>query len=508
MRLLPAVLAVAAYSTLVVLPAAAPFLSLLDAPNPGAGPLWDTEVHLPLLARSLLLAAVVTAAATLAAVPLALALYRTRLPFHSVWLGALLVPLLVPPYVLGTGVLQLLTPRVAVGFVGPAVTMTIWLLPLALLFAGTGVRLASRSQEEAALLETNPFGVWSRVTLPIALPHLGAAALFVFVAAIGEFGVPVLFQYRVYPGAIFAQFAAFYDFRQAALTSVPLLLVVTVAALAGQALIGREDQAEAIEEPSRIRLGATMPFVFAGIAVCAAGVVAPLLKACLGVGSLQALLRGWESIETQALRTFGTAAGGAAGAVLLALGLAWSAERVLPRSKWLVAAQIPLFAVPAVLVGLGIIRLWNEPDWRGAVYASPLVLVLGYSARLAPLLTSLLAASYRQIPSDLDEAGELDGANRLTVLRLIHIPLLRPALGAAGLLGFVLAMGEVPISMLIAPPEHTPLAVRFFTMITNAPTEQVAALAVLTTVLGLFPVMVWLALQRQRDRPIRSGELR
>lgn len=491
----PVVLVLAVYVGLVLLPVAWPFTTLLQGSPPEAGPIWDPELHGPLMANSLRLAGTVTAATSLLAGPLALLLYRTRLPLRLLWLGALLVPLLVPPYILGVGVLHLLTPRIAVGFTGAAVTMTVWLLPLALLFTGTGLRLVTRSQEEAALLDANWLGVWRHVTLPLALPHAVAGALFVLVLALGEFGVPVLFQYRVYPGVIFAQFAAFYDFRQAVVTSVPLVLVAVTAALMAQFLLGRNERTGAADEPARVSLGAAGPFLAGGAALIALAGLAPLLKMSLGVGSAGALLRGLGRVWAQALLTFGIAAAGAVAAVLTALAVAWVAVRVMRRGEWLLVGQLPLFAVPAVIVGLGLIRLWNELGWRGLVYTSPLILTLGYTARFTPLLVPLLAASYRQLPAELDEAAQLDGAGRVGVLCRIHVPLLRPALGTAGLLASVLAVGEVPISMLIAPPGRAPLAVRFFTLITNAPAEHLAALAVVTTLLALLPVMLWIAIQ-------------
>jgi iron(III) transport system permease protein len=244
------------------------------------------------------------------------------------------------------------------------------------------------------------------------------------------------------------------------------------------------------------RPGAAAPYLTIGIGLLTVGLLLPLLRVAAGVGSGTMLLRALHSVGTQALLTFGLALLGAGAATLLALLVAWVITRLRPPgARALLAAQLPFFAVPAVLVGLGLIRLWNAPDWRGAVHTSPLILVLGYVARFTPLLVPLLVASYQQLPTELDEAAQLDGASPPAILARIHSPLLRPILAASGLLVFVLCVGEVPVSMLVAPPGHAPLAVRFFTLITNAPSEQVAALAVITTLLALLPVLFWLALQ-------------
>jgi iron(III) transport system permease protein len=454
------------------------------------------------MVRSLTLATTVTLATLLLALPLALLLYRTRLPLRALWLGALCVPLLVPPYILGTGVMRLLTPTLAIGPTGAAVTMTLWLLPLPLLFLGAGLRLATREHEEAALLETTPAGVLRHVTLPMALPHVAAGALAVFVPALGEFGVPVLFQVRVYSGAIFTQFAAFYDFRQAAATALPLLAVIVPAVMLAERLWSNAERETTAEAPILWDPAATTPHLTLAAALLATLCLLPLLLLGGDVGSVASFLRALQNLGPQAWQTFLVALPGTAGALLVAFLLGWVATRLgVPGSRALLALQLPLFAVPAVIVGLGLIRLWNGADWRHVVYTSPAILILGYVARFTPLLVALLAASYRQLPREVDEAAYLDGAGPLAILARIHLPLLRPALTAAALLTFVLCVGEVPVSMLVAPAGHAPLAVRFFTLITNAPSEQVAALALVTTLLTLLPVSAWLSLATPRSEP-------
>lgn len=504
----------AIYVVVVLLPALAPVASLLPAglvdrrqTSGIAVLLWQPALHAPLMVNSLKLAATVTLAALALALPLALCLYRTRLPLRSLCLGALLVPLLVPPYILGMGVLHLLTPRLAIGFVGSAVTLAIWLLPLALLFAGAGLCLVTRVHEEEALLDTTLWGVLCHVTLPMALPHALAGGLLVFVLALGEFGVPALFQYRVYPGVIFAQFAAFYDFRQAVITTLPLLAVVVLGVVTAQGLWRRAERESAAEPPLLLPLGAAGPYLTLAMGLAILALLSPLLRVAAGVGSGPVLFHALHRIWGQALGTFGLAFLGAGIAVGLALLVAWVLVRPgIAGSRWFLAAQFPLFAIPSVLVGIGLIRFWNQPDWRGAVYTSPFILVLGYAARFTPLLVPLLATSYRQLPAELDEAAQLDGAGPLGTLARIHAPLLRPVLVASGLLAFVLCVGETPVSMLVAPPGQAPLAVRFFTLITNAPAEHVAALAVITTLLALLPVAAWLTVERTPVTRARGGD--
>jgi iron(III) transport system permease protein len=56
-----------------------------------------------------------------------------------------------------------------------------------------------------------------------------------------------------------------------------------------------------------------------------------------------------------------------------------------------------------------------------------------------------------------------------------------PAIAATWAVVFVLAFGELGATILVAPPGESTLPVRIYTLIANAPSSQVAALALLQT---------------------------
>ena len=67
-------------------------------------------------------------------------------------------------------------------------------------------------------------------------------------------------------------------------------------------------------------------------------------------------------------------------------------------------------------------------------------------------------------------------------------PQVRFALGATWILTFILAFGELGVSLLVAPPGESTLPIRIYTLIANAPSSQVAALALLQAAVILVPV--------------------
>ena len=69
------------------------------------------------------------------------------------------------------------------------------------------------------------------------------------------------------------------------------------------------------------------------------------------------------------------------------------------------------------------------------------------------------------IPAELEEAGEMDGASRLTILRTIILPLLAPGLVATAMFTFVSAWNEFFLALVLlqSPELYTlPIALRSF----------------------------------------------
>jgi iron(III) transport system permease protein len=70
-------------------------------------------------------------------------------------------------------------------------------------------------------------------------------------------------------------------------------------------------------------------------------------------------------------------------------------------------------------------------------------------------------------------------------------PVSRRAIGMVWAMGFVLCMGELATTILVAPPGTQTLAVRLFTIEANAPAGQVSSLALVLAASCLLPLLLW-----------------
>jgi iron(III) transport system permease protein len=117
--------------------------------------------------------------------------------------------------------------------------------------------------------------------------------------------------------------------------------------------------------------------------------------------------------------------------------------------------------------------------------------VLVQLVRALPLVELWLWTQFSSVPRDLVEAARSEGAGPAAQLLRVALPLRLPAVAAAGLIGLLLAVGEVSATLLVVPPGVTTISVRVFQLIHYGIDDRVAAIAL--SVFGAIGVLAALA---------------
>jgi iron(III) transport system permease protein len=234
------------------------------------------------------------------------------------------------------------------------------------------------------------------------------------------------------------------------------------------------------------------------VIVVALGIpVMVLVREAMGAASFSAILAGSGLAITNSLVL---AAIGATAVVSVAVWLGYVRARARGRAGQLVDVLfVTAFAVPSTIIGVGLIGLWNRPGILGAGYGTDVMFILGYLARFLPVAALAVAASTRYVPVSHEEAAAVSGAGWLRTMIRIVLPQVRPGLLTAWVITFVLAFGELGVSILVAPPGESTLPIRIYTIIANTPSSHVAALALLQTTVILAPVVVLAAAVSWRE---------
>ncbi len=218
-----------------------------------------TNTSHPLLADidwfPLVLSLKVAAVATVAALAVGIALgwlFARRKFFGSTVLEAVfMLPLVLPPTVLGYGILVAAGRRSPLGawlrehldytiifsWHGAVVASAVVALPLVLKAASTAFANVDRSLEAAAsTLRQSPLSVFWRVTLPLAWPGILAGTLLAFARAMGEFGASLMVAGNI-PQQTQTLSMAIYDAVQAGKDDLALVLVVITSLISVTVLV-------------------------------------------------------------------------------------------------------------------------------------------------------------------------------------------------------------------------------------------------------------------------------
>lgn len=207
------------------------------------------------LILSLQVAGVATAMALVVGVALGWVFARHKFVGSGVLEAVFMLPLVLPPTVIGYAILMVAGRRSAIGawlyrqfdysivfnWHGAVVASAVVALPLVLKSASAAFAGVDRSLEAAArTLRQSGWGVFVRVTLPLAWPGILAGTLLAFARAMGEFGASLMVAGSI-PRQTQTLSMAIYDAVQAGEdhTALVLVLVTSTLSIAVLVLSGR-----------------------------------------------------------------------------------------------------------------------------------------------------------------------------------------------------------------------------------------------------------------------------
>ncbi len=126
-----------------------------------------------------------------------------------------------------------------------------------------------------------------------------------------------------------------------------------------------------------------------------------------------------------------------------------------------------------------------------------------------PYVIWLLQAYFKTIPSELEDAGRIDGCNRFEVVNKIILPLSIPGLVTTAILAFLLSWGEFLFALLITETEtsytSTVVAAMFVTAVADVSYVTIIAAGVLAVIP---PVVFALIFQKYIMSGLLSGAVK
>ncbi len=132
-------------------------------------------------------------------------------------------------------------------------------------------------------------------------------------------------------------------------------------------------------------------------------------------------------------------------------------------------------------------------------------LILTYLAQTLPVSLYMLAAYFRTIPEEIEEAGLIDGCSRLGVITKITLPLSVPAMASVGIFTFMIAWNEFLYALVFLYDSNKftmPLGlVRLYTSYQTSWDEVMAASVIITIPI----VVLFLIFEKYLQQGLTAG---
>lgn len=474
----------------------------------------DVGYSLRVLRNTTCLAAATTVFCMAIAIPLGHLLFRTNLIGRSAYICGFCLAAAIPLYITSAAWIAMVGNDFWLGakpwwqnvLLASLVQSVAW-LPLSTLLCGLAFASVDADLEDQATLDATKAQTFLKATLPQAAWGLAGAAVCIAVLSLSDITVvdtlvlqtlqrEVYTQFQL-PAGKFLNSTAYLHPRRAAAVALPAVILCAAGLFALHHRLlshGEGTERGAERRPKQIQLGSCRwPVSILVFAIVAAVLGFPFISLLRRIHGVVDLTNAWGSTQRELGNTIILAI--VAATLCTIVACVW-ARYIQHRTGGLfIALAAILMATPAPLVGIGLIVSTNN-DLLGFLYGTRALYVYAWVLRALPFAVLVLHASFRRIPQALEDECRLEGLGVLHRLKHVILPLNWRAFLGAWLLCFILHIGELGASFLVAAPGYPTITIRFFTLIHLGVDSGVAGICLIVMGAVLLPatmacVLLW-----------------
>jgi iron(III) transport system permease protein len=375
-------------------------------------------------------------------------------------------------------------------------------------------------EEASQIMGASRIRTMLRITLPMVVPGVLGAAIFVFAEMLGSFAAALVLglpsRYYVITTAIYQLVQQYPPKIQiAAAMGVSLFAVMFFMLFLYRRIVMAGSYVTITGKAFRPRVADIGPLRYVLLGVCLlylfAAVGLPLVT--LLYASLQKIAVAFPAAGNWTLENFRVAVtmnavrSALANSLLLGFGTATIGVVLMGLLAWLIyRSRLPgsglieyivMFpqAVPRLVFAFGL--MWAWVVFPIPIYGTLWLLLIAYLTVFLPLGVRTIAGVMLQIDKSLEECAQMCGAPWAFRVRTVTIPLLVPGLVAAWLLLFIASIRELGASILLMGPHSKVITPSIVESWFGTSSELTAALALIQTLVVAIAMIVLIAVTRR-----------
>ena len=404
---------------------------------------------------------------------------------------------------------------------GIAWVMALFEGSVAFVMIGAVMKSMDPALEEASqVIGASRLGTMLRVTLPLVIPGVLGAAIFVFAEMLGSFAVALVLgtpnRYYVITTAIYQliqqyppriQIAAAMGTSLFAVMFLMLFLYRRIVTAGSYVTITGKAFRPRVADVGRLR------YLLFGVCLFYLAVSVVLPIATLLFASVQKIAVAFPTADNFTLDNFRSAmsmnAAGSAltNSLILAFATATIGIGLMGLLAWLIyRSRLPgaglieyvvMFpqAVPRLVFAFGMMWAWLV--FPIPIYGTLWLLLIAYLTVFLPLGVRTIAGVMLQVDKSLEECAQMCGASWAFRMRTVSIPLLVPGLVAAWLLLFIASVRELGASILLMGPHSKVITPAIVESWFSTASELTATLALIQTLVVAAAVAVLVVVTRR-----------
>ncbi|MEM9100628.1 MAG: iron ABC transporter permease [Pseudomonadota bacterium] len=472
----------------------------------------------------------------------------TEFPGRRVFEVALALPLTFPAYVLAYAYTDLLdhpglvqaTLREVTGW-GPrdywfpeirslegAAAMLIFVLyPYVYLLARAAfLQQSSTAYLAARALGSGPWSAFFRVALPIARPAIAGGVLLVLMETLADYGTVAYFGVQTLATGIYVSWFGLFDRTAAAQLALCLLMFALVLATleysqrSNRRFHGAGKRFETMQRLKLSGWSALGAITFCALPVILGFLLPTLLLTSLAWHSGQILFTPRYLGFVEHSVTLATIA--AIITVIAAISVGFNARVRNSRSSRIAVGVSSIgYAVPGGVIAVGLLvpfaafdnaldRFMESNfgiDTGLLITGSIWLMVIAYMVRFMAVALNSFDAGLTSLHPNVDAVARTLGHVPGSMLRRIHLPILRASILTASLIVFVDVMKELPATLILRPFNYDTLAVQAHRLASDERLTEAAVPSLVIGAVGLLPViLICLSIGRERQARMPRGQ--
>ena len=448
---------------------------------------FRTKLYLKSLRNSVVVSTSVTLLTLLIGVPMGYCVARVRIPGKKLLVSLGILPIIMPSFVgaytwvilLGkNGILRvalnwILNPLgikipSIYGMFGMILCMTLTYYPFVFQMAYGAFSGANALLEESAMLMgAGKARIMRTITLPLIIPSLGAAALLVFVRAIGNFGIPAVIGGNNYvlPTLISFAYSGDGDINFSSSIAVLNVAITAIVLFVQKYIVSRREYETISSSHVDVKMHEGIGARIFAIILCLIVLIFSLLpqvtiivmsffKNWTGLLPTGFTLDNYLSIPRKAHRElFNSFFLSIVATMLCAIFgsiLAYITERKKPKGASLLDLSIMApFILPGTVVSIALISAFggNSMFKLTGTYA---ILLISYMIRRTPYVYRSVAANLTQLNPSLEEASTISGATWFYTFRKVSVPLILPSIISGSVMTLTTLLQELSTTILLS----------------------------------------------------------